>query len=77
MAGFTFLHHLQSPKLPKAPDSGAFHFPVAGVPMITIFLAPCLLSALKLFSHDSKPFRINGGDDGARTRDLCRDRAAL
>jgi len=22
---------------------------------------------------DSKVFRINGGDDGARTRDLCRD----
>jgi hypothetical protein len=26
---------------------------------------------------DSKSFRIYGGDDGARTRDLCRDRAAL
>ena len=26
---------------------------------------------------DSKNFGINGGDDGARTRDLCRDRAAL
>ena len=25
----------------------------------------------------SKGFRIYGGDDGARTRDLCRDRAAL
>ncbi len=25
----------------------------------------------------SKCFRIYGGDDGARTRDLCRDRAAL
>jgi len=25
----------------------------------------------------NKIFRINGGDDGARTRDLCRDRAAL
>jgi len=23
---------------------------------------------------DSKLFRVNGGDDGARTRDLCRDR---
>jgi len=22
---------------------------------------------------DSKLFKINGGDDGARTRDLCRD----
>ena len=22
-------------------------------------------------------FRFSGGDDGARTRDLCRDRAAL
>ena len=26
---------------------------------------------------DPKSLRINGGDDGARTRDLCRDRAAL
>jgi hypothetical protein len=24
-----------------------------------------------------KPFGVYGGDDGARTRDLCRDRAAL
>jgi hypothetical protein len=24
-----------------------------------------------------KYFVLNGGDDGARTRDLCRDRAAL
>jgi hypothetical protein len=24
--------------------------------------------------HDPKLFRIYGGDDGARTRDLCRDR---
>ena len=24
-----------------------------------------------------KVFGMNGGDDGARTRDLCRDRAAL
>ena len=24
-----------------------------------------------------KPFGMYGGDDGARTRDLCRDRAAL
>jgi hypothetical protein len=23
---------------------------------------------------DPNSFRINGGDDGARTRDLCRDR---
>ncbi|HEX4020984.1 MAG TPA: hypothetical protein VHX63_07570 [Acidobacteriaceae bacterium] len=26
---------------------------------------------------DSKSFRIYGGDDGARTRDLCRDRSAF
>ena len=26
---------------------------------------------------ESKSFRINGGDDGARTRDLCRDRSRM
>ena len=30
-----------------------------------------------LVSADSKNFGMYGGDDGARTRDLCRDRAAL
>ena len=26
---------------------------------------------------EAKTLGFNGGDDGARTRDLCRDRAAL
>ena len=35
----------------------------------------CTLSGFRPFPN--KFFGINGGDDGARTRDLCRDRAAL
>ncbi len=27
--------------------------------------------------YEAKCFALYGGDDGARTRDLCRDRAAL
>jgi hypothetical protein len=27
--------------------------------------------------YEAKFFALYGGDDGARTRDLCRDRAAL
>ncbi len=38
----------------------------------------CAQISLSLwFAIPSKFFRMYGGDDGARTRDLCRDRAAL
>jgi hypothetical protein len=36
-----------------------------------------LLHPNHIRQFQSKCFRIYGGDDGARTRDLCRDRAAL
>ena len=37
----------------------------------------CLLVPTQNYAIARKPLILNGGDDGTRTRGLCRDRAAF
>ena len=68
-------------KAEEAPRGSRSSFPVlvlaslpnAGLDIsIVRFIVPCCH-----LPYTPKYFGIYGGDDGARTRDLCRDRAAL